>query len=139
MIEAAVACLALNIYFEARNQRVEGQIAVSQVVLNRVKDKRYPNTICGVVRQAQYSKISQLPLKYKCQFSWFCDGKTDRPKDLDAFRWSSTLAKRILAGEFSDFVSGATHYHTIYVNPEWNIQKKQVGKIGDHIFYRWMK
>mgnify|MGYP003126216141 FL=1 len=139
MMEAAVICLALNLYHEARGEPVVGQIAVSQVVLNRVKDDRYPNTVCGVVRQAQYSKINGKLLLKRCQFSWFCDGRSDRPKDVKAFKWSYKLSKRILAGEFSDLVHGATHYHSVKVNPKWRIQKKRVTKIGDHIFHRWME
>lgn len=137
MIGAAVFCLALNIYYEARNQPVVGQIAVSQVVLHRVKDKRYPNTVCKVVRQAKYSKGDTIPVRHKCQFSWFCDGKSDRPLEKDAFRWSVSLSKRILAGEFADLVDGSTHYHSDKVNPKWSADKKEIGKIGDHIFYRW--
>ena len=139
MIEAAVICLALNIYHEARNQPVAGQIAVSEVVLNRVTDDRYPNTVCKVVRQAEYSRGSRHPVRWRCQFSWFCDGKSDRPEDVDAYRWALSLSKRILNGEFAPLVEGATHYHTVFVNPEWNIKKEKVAKIGDHIFYRWKK
>ncbi len=137
MIEAAIVCLALNLYHEARGEPVIGQIAVSQVVLNRVKDKRYPNTVCGVVRQARYSKTSKLPLRHQCQFSWFCDGKSDKPRDKRAFKWSYDLSKRVLLGEFSDLVGGATHYHSVKVNPNWAIKKKRVTKIGDHIFHKW--
>ena len=137
MIEAAIICLALNIYHEARDQPVLGQIAVSQVVLNRVNDPRYPNSVCRVVRQAKYSKKTRQPIKWECSFSWFCDGMSDKVKDLDAYRWALTLSGRVLQGEFAPLVDGATHYHNIFVNPKWAEKKVRVGKIGDHIFYRW--
>ena len=70
MIAAALVCLALNIYFEARNQPTSGQIAVAEVTLNRVASRNYPNTVCGVVKQSN---------KNGCAFSWYCDGKSDKP------------------------------------------------------------
>ena len=73
-----VECLALNIYHEARNQPTAGKLAVAQVTLNRVKHDRFPNTICGVVYQGYY--LNNNPIKHKCQFSWWCDGKSDKPK-----------------------------------------------------------
>jgi len=101
MMNVAIICLALNIYHEARNQPVAGQIAVSEVVLNRVADSKYPNTICEVVYQAKYKKGSNLPIRNQCQFSWYCDGKSDKPTDIDAYRWALTLSGRILNGEFA--------------------------------------
>ena len=81
MIEA-ITCLALNIYFESRNQPIEGQVAVSQVVLERVKSKKYPDTVCEVVFQGPtYSWSVNYPIKNRCQFSWYCDGISDKPKD----------------------------------------------------------
>ena len=79
-------CLAKNMYFEARNQGLAGQLAVSLVVMNRVKDERFPNTICGVIEQGPISKWwlkekgKIVPIRNRCQFSWFCDGKSDDPK-----------------------------------------------------------
>ena len=88
--QESVVCLAKNAYFEARNQSVLSQIAVSQVVMNRVESPDYPNTVCGVVYEAQLSKWykenmdKEVPLKHKCQFSWYCDGKADIITDVDA-------------------------------------------------------
>jgi len=77
MIETALVCLALNIYHEARNQPTIGQVAVGQVVMNRVRDERFPDTVCGVVKQGQtYSWQPDLPIRNKCQFSWWCAGQT---------------------------------------------------------------
>ena len=84
MIEA-ITCLALNIYFESRNQPIEGQVAVSQVVLERVKSDKYPSTVCEVVFQGPtYSWSVNYPIRDRCQFSWYCDGLSDKPKDKTA-------------------------------------------------------
>ena len=80
-----LTCLALNIYFEARNQPVMGQIGVSMVVLNRVNSTDYPDNVCDVIYQGKHSKITGMPFRHKCQFSWYCDGLTDTPKDVDAY------------------------------------------------------
>ena len=80
--EKSIECLAMNMYHEARGQGTAGLLAVSSVVMNRVADERFPNTICGVIKQAQTrpswkDKNKMIPIRDKCQFSWFCDGKTD--------------------------------------------------------------
>ena len=84
MLFEAVLCLALNIYFEARDQSVEGRVAVTQVVMNRVLHPDYPDNPCDVVYQSEVYP-SGHPVKYRCQFSWFCDGKSDEPVDYQAF------------------------------------------------------
>mgnify|MGYP003628329525 CR=1 FL=1 len=82
MIAEALMCLALNVYHEAKNQSLIGQIAVAQVVMNRVRDERYPDTVCEVVEQGPtYSWKKDYPVKNRCQFSWYCDGKSDKPKE----------------------------------------------------------
>jgi N-acetylmuramoyl-L-alanine amidase len=133
-----IMCLALNIFHEARNQSISGQIAVSQVVMNRVLDQRYPNTPCKVIKQGIHSGTG-IPLRSKCQFSWYCDGKSDHPRDFDAFRWAQIVAQHVLSGESLDLVDGATHYHTLSVSPNWKIRKTQTTQIEDHVFYRWEK
>ena len=132
-----VKCLALNIYHEARNQPTVGKLAVAQVTMNRVKDVRFPNTICGVVYQGYYS--NNFPIKNKCQFSWWCDGKSDKPRDTRAWSYSLMLAQRMHEGFFDniDVVKGSTHYHAVYVTPYWTKMKKKVRVIADHVFYRW--
>ena len=140
-----VYCMAQNIYFEARDQKIKGQIAVSLVTINRLKSKRFPNTICKVVKQARYrnGKI----VRNKCQFSWFCDGLSDRPKDYIAWRVALTISKAMLEKpgvhiknygkkwKVNDFLNGATHYHRLDINPYWNRNMLKAGIIGDHIFY----
>ncbi len=138
MIETAITCLALNIYFEARNQSTIGQIAVAQVAMNRVIDERFPNTVCEVVRQGQtYSWNPDLPIRNRCQFSWWCDGKSDIPKDEQAYEKAMLMAVGVYMGHLDDFVDGATHYHATYVMPDWSESKQYIVRIDDHVFYRW--
>jgi len=135
MIEA-ITCLALNIYFESRNQPIEGQVAVSQVVLERVKSDKYPSTVCEVVFQGPtYSWSVNYPIKDRCQFSWYCDGLSDKPRDRTAWLNSLEVAEKVYYG-LTDTVKGATHYHSVKVDPWWAKYKVKVKQIGDHIFYK---
>jgi len=142
----SVECLALNMYHEARGQGTAGELAVTAVVLNRVNDSRFPNTICEVVQQGptrpswRDPKIS-FPIKHKCQFSWYCDGKSDNPYDKKTYNKMYELADAVLSNEipFLDITDGATHYHADYVNPAWAKTKTKTVEIQDHIFYRWEK
>lgn len=129
-----LTCLALNIYHEARSESLAGQYAVADVVLNRVESTIYPNTICGVVYQGKMWEGH--PVRDKCQFSWFCDGKSDQPKEKDAWYRSLIVAVNILhENKYRGLTEGATHYHTDYVNPHWNKTMYFIGRIGDHLFY----
>ena len=142
-------CLAKNMYWEARNQSVEGMIAVAYVTMNRVYDDRFPNTVCQVVYQGQHSKWflethnKWHPLRDRCQFSWYCDGKADDVPSIDHVLYDSikVIAAKIVYGYNSilmyDFTRGATHYHADYVLPEWASRKTHTVTIGKHIFYRW--
>jgi spore germination cell wall hydrolase CwlJ-like protein len=122
-------CLARAIYFEARSEPEAGQIAVANVILNRVKSKTYPNTICGVVYEGAHRMNS-------CQFSFACDGKQDIPRGRKEWRKAMHLADRAMAGDaYVRVVSTATHYHADYVNPRWASAMKRLIKIGRHIFY----
>ncbi len=123
-------CLAEAIYFEARSESEEGQIAVAQVVLNRVKSPLYPNTICGVVYQNSHRHLA-------CQFTFTCEGKKLRITEPAPWRQAVRLAKAVLAGDAYDReVAGATHYHATYVRPRWAKKLKKMEKIGTHIFYK---
>lgn len=145
-------CLAKNIYFEAKSEPIAGQYAVADVVLNRVKDSRFPNTICEVVYEGpvreswQTKKQPDLedaeriyhPIRDRCQFSWWCDGKSDNIKDGDAWRKAQEIAYRLVNDyKHRGLTEGATHYHATYVNPKWAPTLDLVGRIGTHIFYRW--
>ena len=139
-------CLAKNMYYEARNQGLAGQLAVSLVVMNRVKDSRYTNTVCGVVEQGptreSWKKNGTFyPIKNRCQFSWFCDGKSDDPKEPTTYKRLLDLALVLVYDDIQivDFTEGATHYHADYVYPAWRKSKTKTVEIADHIFYRWEK
>ena len=135
-------CMALNIYYEARGSNFADQMAVADVVLNRVQDRRYPNSVCNVVYQGEHKPSWKtglpVPIRNRCQFSWYCDGKPDEPRDTDAWMAARANAYKIMNyGEFRGLTEGATHYHADYVEPRWASSLQLVGKIGDHIYYRW--
>ena len=141
ILETALMCMAFNIYHEANNQSMLGQLAVGQVVMNRVEDSRFPNTVCEVVKEAVTYKNTDKPVLHKCQFSWYCDGKKDEP-NYDSKSWSNALkyAVVVLGGDITlDFTDGATHYHATYVRPAWAKTKTRTTRIDRHIFYRWEK
>jgi spore germination cell wall hydrolase CwlJ-like protein len=138
----SIHCLAMNIYHEARSESLAGQYAVADVVLNRVESNRYPDTICEVVKQSKLSEWwlenhnKEVPVRNKCQFSWYCDGRSDEPTEIDAWHRAQNVAISIIYGKvFRGLTEDATHYHTDYVNPKWNRNMFLVGRIGDHIFY----
>jgi len=135
--EPEVWCLAQNIYYEARGSNLADQAAVADVVLNRVNDERYPNTICEVVKQGEQHANGQMK-RNRCQFSWYCDGKSDYPRDKDA--WAKAQQTAYMMFYYKDYrgiTEGATHYHAHYVGPEWARDLQLIGRIGVHIFYRW--
>jgi len=135
-------CLALNIYHESRSDNLAGQYAVADVVLNRVENKRYPNTVCDVVYQGKMKPSwkdpeKMIPIRNMCQFSWYCDGKDDTPHELEAWAQAQYVAYSILKEEhYRGITEGATHYHTTYVAPSWNKHFYSVGRIGAHVFFR---
>ena len=145
ILETAFICLALNTYHEAKNQSLVGQIATAQVVMNRVADKRYPNTICEVVKQGPHrpsweNPEKEYPVRHRCQFSWYCDGKSDVPKNEKAWRKAQDVAFLVYYNKINlDVTEGATHYHATYVRPDWARTKTRTTRIEKHIFYRWEK
>ena len=145
-------CLAENIYHEARSDMEVGQAATADVVLNRVRDRRYPNTICEVVYQAQMreswktrqhsdlpdDKRVYYPARHRCQFSWYCDGAEDKINYGDAWYKAQAIAYEMLySNKWRGITEGATHYHAHYVDPKWADELQMVGSIGAHVFYRW--
>ena len=125
-----IACLALNIYFEARSEPDEGKFAVSHVVMNRVASQRFPDTICEVIRQG-----GQV-VRHRCQFSWFCDGQSDTPRSQVDWELSNEIALNVYWGRSEDPTQGALWYHADYVSPYWRTAFETGPKIGRHIFYR---
>lgn len=123
-------CLAEAVYFEARSEPEAGQSAVAQVILNRVKSKLYPSTICGVVYQNRHRHLA-------CQFTFACEGKSLRINEQPAWRRAVRVSEAVLQGEtYLETVGGATHYHADYVNPRWASRLKRKDAIGRHIFYQ---
>jgi spore germination cell wall hydrolase CwlJ-like protein len=134
----SVECLAKNIYFESRGSNLADMAAVADVVLNRTKDRRYPETVCGVVYQARLAKDGS-PLRNQCQFSWYCDGLAEKMHNQDKWELAQTIAYQMLhESKYRGISEGATHYHATYVKPYWTTDKGMtlVGRIGEHIFYR---
>lgn len=130
-------CLAQNIYFEARGSSLADRAGVANVVMNRTKDRRYPATICEVVRQGLQDSAGNM-IRNQCQFSWYCDGKSDNPTDEEMWIESQMLAWEMIENnKYRGLTEGATHYHATYVNPRWANDLQLVGRIGAHIFYRW--
>ena len=141
--EKEVMCMAKNIFFEAAIESTAGKLAVAQVTLNRVNSKYYPNTVCEVVYEGLHYTASnglQLPVRDRCQFSWYCDGKGDEPRK-NTKLWADTqeLAKYVLLrqDELPDITDGALNYHADYIAaPRWAGRKHKTAKIDTHIFYR---
>lgn len=134
MVEAAIMCLAMNIYHEARGEPLVGQVAVAHVTLNRKESPRYPDTICDVVHQGVYK--NGVPVLHKCQFSWWCDGKSDEAKDENLWFESINVANQVYFGVIPDITEGALHYHTTDIKPYWADSYKIVATIENHIFYK---
>ena len=122
-------CLAEALYFEARGETVKGQFAVAEVILNRVKSSRFPNSICGVINQG-------TGRKYQCQFTYTCDGHAEVIAEPSAFERVKKVARAAIDGVFAPLTDGATHYHTVNVRPKWASVYQRTAQIGVHMFYR---
>jgi len=124
-------CLSTAVYFEARGESYRGQVAVAQVVINRVKHRLYPDTICGVVFQNQNWRD-------RCQFSFACDGIPERVTDQKAWALAREISLKVTQGKiYLSEVANATHYHANYVHPDWARRMEKVTTIGAHVFYRF--
>lgn len=126
----ALRCLTQAVYYEAALEPRDGQEAVAQVVLNRVRDPNFPNTVCGVVFEGAERVTG-------CQFSFTCDGALGQAPVAWAWKRAEDVARRALDGHVSERVGTATHYHADYVFPWWAPSLGKIDKIGAHIFYRW--
>jgi spore germination cell wall hydrolase CwlJ-like protein len=126
----SVKCLTEAIYFEARGEPVRGQIAVAQVVMNRVFSGYYPNTVCGVVYQNANRHLA-------CQFTFACDGIPDVVREPDAWERAKKIAAETIDGQlWLPEVGKATHYHAYWVHPSWVHEMTKMYKLGVHTFYR---
>lgn len=140
--EQETECLATNIYFEARGESFEGQKAVAFVTLNRVESDKFPNDICSVVYQAKHSRWwaehrdRLVPIRNQCQFSWYCDGKSDAIRNSHEYQRLYSLASEVITGRHEDNTEGALWYHANYVRPNWRLTYAKTVDIDDHIFYK---
>ena len=142
---ADAECLAKNIYFEAGVESTAGKLAVANVTINRAANKNYPNTICGVVQEGIHyynaQKNEHFPVRDRCQFSWYCDGLLDEPREGKTWESAQELAKKVLVNHYDkaliDITDGATHYHANWMEtyPSWSKKKKVMASIDRHIFY----
>ena len=124
-----MSCLAEALYFEARGEPIKGQLAVGEVILNRVEDRRYPSSICKVVNQG-------TGRRFACQFTYTCDGKLETVHERKPYEIALKIAKILLTTHDRKLTRGSTHYHSNYVDPKWSKKFERVAKFGRHIFYR---
>src|SRR6478672_12162961 len=123
-------CLAEAIYFESRGEAVRGQMAVAQVILNRVFSGKYPNTVCGVVYQNKHRHLA-------CQFTFACDNNADVIREPEMWERAKKISKAMLDGQiWLPEVGKSTHYHAYWVRPSWVAEMKKMYKTGVHTFYR---
>lgn len=121
-------CLALAMYFEARSEGVEGMRAVGSVVLNRVESDEFPSSPCAVVHQG-----GETP---PCQFSWWCDGRSDAPKDEELWQEALELASRMLKRRGADPTDGALFFHSSAIAVPWRVERQRTVQILGHVYYR---
>lgn len=135
-ISAEMECLSKNIYHEARNEGMTGQRAVAWATLNRVHSDEYPDTVCEVVYQAVLNEEG-IPIKNECQFSWFCDGKSDDIENQASWNVAERIAAEVMNsyGKETDPTNGAIMYHAAYVEPYWASSYEKTARIDTHIFY----
>ena len=128
-------CVAMAVYFEARGeQQIAGQIAIAEVIENRVQDSRFPDDHCSVVKQGRY--WGGHPIKHQCQFTFYCDRKPETVRDHESWRTALLVASKALNGEFVPVTHGATHYHAKSVDPYWSHAGELTQAIGSHLFYK---
>jgi spore germination cell wall hydrolase CwlJ-like protein len=130
--KAELDCLAQAVYYEARSESTRGQMAVAEVVMNRVNDSRFPKTVCGVVYQGQTREVG-------CQFTFTCDGSLRIAPSGPAWDRARDIALHVALGLNKPITGHATHYHTDYVNPYWSPGMVKTAEVGQHIFYRFPK
>ena len=122
-------CMTEALYFEARGETVRGQFAVAEVILNRVESTRFPDTVCGVIRQGTGKR-------YQCQFTYTCDGYSETIREPRAYERVGKVARAALDRQAPALTEGATHYHTTAVRPRWSKTYTRTARIGEHLFYR---
>ena len=136
MIAEMLTCIALNVYYEARSEPMNGQYAVAHVVLNRVADDSFPDDACKVVKQGYHKG------KHRCQFSWYCDGKSDAIRNEKKFNKIVEFSRYFINDYYHkdhvDITDGALFYHASWMEkyPKWSKTKRKLAQFDSHIFYR---
>ena len=126
-------CLTEAVYFEARSEPFIGQLAVANVIMERVRSSEFPNTVCSVVHDA--TEWNGVPIRNRCAFSYWCDGKHERMTDKEAYKTARNVARMAIDGVLYEAVMGSTFYHASYVQPEWSTNFNFLTRIGKHLFY----
>ena len=126
--EDAFRCLALAIYWEARSEGRDGMTAIGAVVFNRMRHPGFPDTVCGVVKQG-----GEAP---GCQFSWWCDGRSDVPREAGSWALAQEVARAMLRRPFPDPTHGALYFHAAGITMPWQVERERTARIGNHIYYR---
>lgn len=130
LARSSLECLTAAVYYEAAGEPIQGQRAVAQVVLNRVRHPSFPNSVCGVVYQGSERQTG-------CQFTFTCDGSLRRTPQKDLWLRARQVAESALRGRIEASVGMSTHYHTDWVFPYWAPNLRKITKLGTHIFYGW--
>lgn len=125
-----LSCLSQAVYYEARGETYQGQVAVAEVVMNRARSGVYPGSICGVVYQGSHRATG-------CQFTFTCDGSLERRPRGAAWARSQQVARQVMLGYTRPITARATHYHTTAIDPYWSSSLIETGRIGEHVFYRF--
>ena len=126
--DGAATCLARTIYWEAKGEGDAGMHAVANVVMNRLRHKGFPKTICGVVKQGHEQGI--------CQFSWWCDGQPDTAEEPEPYGQAKEIGRQALNQQLADRTHGALYYHRQGVTPSWAKQYIRTVEVGGHVFYK---
>jgi spore germination cell wall hydrolase CwlJ-like protein len=127
-LDDPITCLARSIYWEARGEKADSMEAVASVVMNRLGHEGFPDTVCAVVRQGNE--------RGACQFSWWCDGRSDQAKDDDSYATAKEIARRALNLQLKDRTGGALYFHHRNVTPGWSANYVKTAEIGEFVFYR---
>ena len=134
----SLECMAVAIYWESKSESTAGQIAVGQTILNRAQHPRFPGSVCGVVKEGKH--IQGLPVKDRCQFSFYCDGRSDVPREPQAYEKALRLSEWLLLTKdwIPDLTDGALYYHASWMEiwPKWSQEKRRLLQIDSHVFYQ---
>ena len=127
-LDDAITCLARSIYWEANRKDNAEMEAIANVVMNRLGHKGFPNTICGVVKQGHEQGT--------CQFSWWCDGRSDDAREDEPYSHAKEIARKALNRQIKDPTDGALYFHNRKVTPNWSSEYIRTVEVGEHVFYK---